>query len=567
MKRKGWPIFALCMLLFSCQAISSVSGSGSSGSSLSPVSYEKDEGGFYILENDFFSSTEDPTDLGQRNKVFTPEDVPEEEHCPFFRLYAGSKQVPVFMVKTNFSHTWTPSANNRMQNGVATIGLEGKTKLKLQLSFDSVKSITIRPLAREVPFDYDENRRVLSFTLCQIGQYTIELTNDRTLHLFVNSIAAFSNPFSPSENPMVFGPGVHDASNDSRISPSNEVVLSSNRKVYLAPNAFVHARFVSTSTSGVEIKGTGYVSGATFERDATAGTATVPFDFSFCKNVVLADFAVLDPAGWCFNLFFCSDVSMNNTKVISSRSNGDGISVQSCKNVEVTNCFVRSWDDSLVVKNYPNWSDNFAEGSTQGIHFSDCLIWTDLAQSMEIGYETVGAVMEDITFENITVLHNFHKAVFSIHNGNNANVTNVTYKDITVEDASMGRGDGANRLVDFQNLYSETWSSAHKVTPIGSVDGVVMSNIKILEGTVSPEVLIQGCVDPRDGFSKEPHYVNDVRIEDVSLYGNVLDNNYVFLNENYATSIVFSSTGNPITGSVLLERDVSSYGSNVDFLS
>jgi len=545
----------------------SVSSSNSSDSSLSTISYEKDEGGFYILENNYFASTEDPTDLGQRNKVFVAEDVQEEPHCPFLRLYVGAKQIPVFTVKTNFSHTWSPSASNRMQNGVATIGLEGKATLKLQLSFNSIKSITIRPLAREVPFYYDESRRVLSFTLSQIGQYTIELTNDRTLHLFVNPIAAFSNPFSTSENPMVFGPGVHDASNDSRISPYNEVVLSSNQKVYLAPNAFVHARFASTSTSGVEIKGTGYVSGATFERDPDAGTATVPLDFQFCQDVVLADFAVLDPAGWCFNLYFCLDVSIDNAKVISSRSNGDGISVQSCQNVEVTNCFVRSWDDSLVVKNYPKWSNRAVEGTTQGIHFSHCLIWTDLAQSMEIGYETVGAVMDDITFTNITVLHNFHKAVFSIHNGNNANVTNVAFRNITVEDASMGQGDGTNRLIDIQNLYSDNWSSSHKVTSLGSIDGVVLSNIKIVGGNETPEVLIQGCIDSREGFSKEPHYVNDVRIEDVSLYGNALDENYASLCKTYATSIVFSMTGSPITGSTLHEQDVSSYGNNIDLLN
>lgn len=567
MKKRGWLLFALFPILFSCQVMPSVSSSGSSDNSLSPVSYEKDEDGFYILEDNYFCSTEDPTDLGRRNKVFIAEDVPEEEHCPFLRLYVGAQQVPVFAVKTNFSHTWSPSANNRMQNGVATIGLEGKATLKLQLSFNSVKSIAIRPLSREVPFDYDEPRRVLSFTLSQIGQYTIELTNDRTLHLFVNSIAAFSNPFPSSENPLVFGPGVHDASNDSRISSYNEVVVSSNQKVYLAPNAFVHARFVSTSTTGVQIKGTGYVSGATFPRDADAGTATVPLDFEFCKDVVLEDFAVLDPAGWCFNLYFCVGLSMNNTKVISSRSNGDGISVQSCQNVEVRNCFVRSWDDSLVVKNYLKWSDRSVEGTTRGIHFSDCLIWTDLAQSMEIGYETVGAVMDDITFTNITVLHNFHKAVFSIHNGNNANVTNVAYKNITVEDAAMGQGDGTNRLIDFQNIYSENWSSSSKITSLGSVDGVSMSNIKIIQGTESPAVLIQGCIDPREGFSKEPHYVNDVCLEDVSLYGNVLDENYVSLSKAYATSIAFSSTGNPITGSTLFEQDVSSYGNNLDLLN
>ena len=37
----------------------------------------------------------------------------------------------------------------------------------------------------------------------------------------------------------------------------------------------------------------------------------------------------------------------------------------------------------------------------------------------------------------------------------------------------MGQGDGTNRLIDIQNLYSDNWSSSHKVTSLGSIDGVV----------------------------------------------------------------------------------------------
>src|SRR5690606_17901139 len=99
----------------------------------------------------------------------------------------------------------------------------------------------------------------------------------------------------------------------------------------------------------------------------------------------------------------------NNLKIITARANGDGVSVQSSSEVTMKDGFVRAWDDALVVKNVDR-------GNTNNVLFDDVTIWTDLAQSMEVGYETYGAKMENITFRNITVLHNFHKAAMSIHN-------------------------------------------------------------------------------------------------------------------------------------------------------
>ena len=45
-------------------------------------------------------------------------------------------------------------------------------------------------------------------------------------------------------------------------------------------------------------------------------------------------------------------MSIDGVKIITARPNGDGITVQSSRNVTVSNSFVRTWDDSLVVKNY-----------------------------------------------------------------------------------------------------------------------------------------------------------------------------------------------------------------------
>ena len=148
----------------------------------------------------------------------------------------------------------------------------------------------------------------------------------------------------------------------------------------------------------------------------------------------------------------------------------DGITTQSCQNVTARNCFVRGWDDNLVVKGY--------DGNVKTILFEDCVLWTDLAQSCEVGYETRAEVMEDITFRNITVLHNFHKPVMSVHNGDNALIQNVRFENILVEDAQMGEGDGARLLIELTTTKSQWSKSAVR----GNTRGVVFDNIKVLSG-------------------------------------------------------------------------------------
>lgn len=112
-------------------------------------------------------------------------------------------------------------------------------------------------------------------------------------------------------------------------------------------------------------------------------------------------------------------------------------------------------------------------------------LWTDLAQSMEIGYETNKACAADseisnISFEDITVIYNFHKPVISIHNADDALVHDIRYKNITVENANMGHGDGASNaeLIEFSTSRSGNWSSTEER---GNIRDVVIENVTALK--------------------------------------------------------------------------------------
>ena len=533
----------------------SVLSSSSSFSSDTQTSFPRDENGFKIFDDSYFACPFDGNEKGETSQVrFAPANEGMELY-PTLKMFLAGQEVPVYKIPINQNRVWKADAGTREYAAYAKFSLKGKAKVFLQCAFNPFEDVTIRPLGMNVPYEIDSSRFVISFTIDSPGQYVIE-TRYRTLHLFVDELKEEN-----LENCIVFKKGIHDKSNDSRISSNNEITVHSNEKIYLEDGAVVRAKFIANSAKGFKIFGPGTIDGSLFPRNPNEGTATVPLDFSFCSDFSLSDFFVADPAGWAFNIYFCSSVGINNVKIISSRSNGDGISIQSCKDVDVEGCFLRTWDDSLVVKNYVDYR-NGNEGETENISFSNCLIITDLAQSMEIGYETIGQKMAGITFSNITVLHAYHKAVMSIHNANNAEVTNVRYENITVEDCDVGLGDGNPYLFDFDCSYSPTWSDNHKKTSLGFVCGVEVSNVKVIAGVSSPKVKVTGSMETREGYPSDEHLVKDVSFKNVSLYGQKLDEAYQGFQKDHCQSVVFENDG-VATGAHYKHSDVSSFGGNI----
>ncbi|MDD5601246.1 MAG: hypothetical protein PHC87_05810, partial [Actinomycetota bacterium] len=120
--------------------------------------------------------------------------------------------------------------------------------------------------------------------------------------------------------------------------------------------------------------------------------------------------------------------------------------------------------------------------------------------------------IEDIYFKNITVIHNFHKPVMSIHNSDNALIKNVHYENIVVEDAQMGQGDGANYLIDLFIGVSQ-WSQSSER---GNIRDIYFDNIKVLGGEYFPVSRIKGF--------DENHTIENVSISNLEIFGDPITN-------------------------------------------
>ena len=414
---------------------------------------------------------------------------------------------------------------------VSMFDFEGKVHVEIEVKEGDVTSAQVSPLIYGIQPEINGN--VISFDLEYSDNYVIEYNGDpnTAIHLFANPIEdePITKEMAEKDDSIVYiGPGVYKA---------DAIPVTSNSTIYLAGGAFVYGQIRTEGLENIKICGRGIISGEIYNRRSES-EYTIPIEIRRSKNVTLEGITFLDPAGWTIALYHSEDITLDNIKIISARQNSDGISVQSCKDVTVKGGFVRTWDDSLVVKNTDR-------GNTENILFDGVNVWTDLAQSMEVGYETNGALMNNITFQNITVMHNFHKAAMSIHNCDDADITNVKYKNITIEDAQMlgdVRDDGENDfLIDMTIAYNIDWTQSGGER--GTIDGVTIENVKVYE-------MLDTIVSRFSGEGPTSD-IKNVTIKDVEIEGKVMSSNEEmgFLTNQYTSNIKVEK-GNQVLGAI-----------------
>ena len=377
--------------------------------------------------------------------------------APSCRVFLDGEEVTaVYETAVCHQRYWTAEPE-LSSTPVAVAVHDGPCRVEIACTDREIRTAVIRPLAKEIRPEILEGKVV--FDLPGPGNYTVEFNGrtDNALHLFVSGTDR-GKPDPDDPKVRLFGPGEH---RDQMITVRN------GETIYLDEGCVLYGQIYCGLGKNFTIAGPGVLCGSIYDRYKDT---LVPVNLSNCSDFTIRDITILDPSAWTVNLLKCKNATIENVKIVSARSNSDGFTFQNCGNILVKDCFVRSWDDSLVVKGYG--------GDVREITFENCTLWTDLAQCCEIGYETRAKVIEDITFRNITVLHAFHKPVISIHNSDSAAVRHVLFENILVEDAQMGLGDGTPYLIDFTTLESQ-WSATLKR---GTIEDVTVRNVRVLSG-------------------------------------------------------------------------------------
>jgi len=294
--------------------------------------------------------------------------------------------------------------------------------------------LKIRPLSKNIKPEVD--CRKIKFS-AGVGQYTVELDgHHNALHIFVNPIREYHVNIE-DENVLYFGPGVHRP---------GHIELKSNQTLFVDAGAVVHASVRSEDCENIKIIGHGIIDYETFDRhDPLMWGYDGLINLIRCKNVTVDGVILKDSSWWTLTAFNCENVLIDNAKAIGMwRYNSDGFDMVNSANVIIRNCFLRTFDDSIVFKglklvlggketvNLDNPKFKCDAKNVENHLVENCVVWCDWGRSLEIGAETCADEYVNIAYKNCDLIHN-ESVALDLQNGDRANVHNVHYEDIRVE--------------------------------------------------------------------------------------------------------------------------------------
>lgn len=221
------------------------------------------------------------------------------------------------------------------------------------------------------------------------------------------------------------------------------------------------------------------------------------------ENVTIRGITIRHSPAWCLHMIYCKNVLIDGIEVHTKYDenggkygifNGDGIDIDSCSNVKITNSLIASQDDCIAIK-----SGRDAEGRRVGVPSENITVEKCTFKSgfgVAVGSEMSGGVRDvfvrDCTFENTHSIASI-KAV----RGRGAYIKNIHYENCTLINRSTEYGDTQwfRGALYADGFYGETEFDADKRAEINEgtpdIDGIYFKNIT-LETTAGNAVYLYG---------------------------------------------------------------------------
>lgn len=419
------------------------------------------------------------------------------------------------------------------------------------------EEVVVRPLSKNIQPEICG--RTIRFTIEKPGQYTVELDGwHHALHVFADPAETF-DICPEDENVIYYGPGVHRP---------GVVFLQSGQTVYVHRDAVVYGSFVAMNADGVRILGSGVIDGSDIIRGNNS--MLVPKDVSRrnsamdiyspiqrgtpCSDIIPTGtqvFAAKEQmqeflSKWnyvygCIHLFNCTNTEINgpilrdsagftvieancinavcdNVKLLTWRYNSDGIDIFNSQNCIIRNCFLRNFDDCVVLKGIVGWDT----WNMENILVENCVVWCDWGRNLEIGAETNAPAYQNIIFRDCDCIHCTHIAL-DIQHSDWAEIHDVLFENIRVEysrhDVAAVYQSGDDSV--FTPVPGKALAIVAVIAPQqfsnypqkGSISRVQYRNIQILteEGAACPGICFRGW--------DEEHTVSDIVIEGLTHNG------------------------------------------------
>lgn len=363
----------------------------------------------------------------------------------------------------------------------------------------------IRPLSAGVKARMIGNDAI-AFELTRPAKLMLELNDNIDYPLFIFASSIEINPPRPGDpNVRFFGPGIHE---------TGEIKLRSNETVYVAGGAIVKGYFTAENVSNIRITGHGIM-------DAHENNTSM-IRMIHCQNVVVDGITIADQPAWRWTSVYaaCDNVLVNNIKILAGdHYSNDGIAIVSCQDFTVRDCFIKCYDDCVVVK-----AHRTERRPAKNIRISECLIWNIQAHSVQIGPELDAPEVCNVLVDNCDLIYPqhtetdtndrsyFYTGALGIMNGDDCDVHNIRFENIRIEKPTA-------KLISLK-IFKTQWNRK-EITSYGKIRDVHFKDIYVVDGDPVPSEIISFGIDQfYNGNEVQPgQLIENITFENLNVLG------------------------------------------------
>lgn len=238
-----------------------------------------------------------------------------------------------------------------------------------------------------------------------------------------------------------------------------------------------------------------------------------------CRNVTLRDTVFRDGALWTVRLTGCEDVLVHGIRIDGDlrMPNCDGIDVDRCRRVRISDCSIVCGDDAISLKACEEFPEH---GPCEDVTVTGCTI-TTTSSALVVGVDATDDI-RNVVFSGC-VIRGSHRGL-SVNLGQSGSFENILFTDMVVEtrifdDRWWGCGEpvyvsaeqwhagaaepGRIRNVRFRNVLARSENGAYVgADRPGRIEGVLMEGVRIELGSWSGR--LGGRLDRRPSGTREP---------------------------------------------------------------
>ncbi|MGF7232209.1 glycoside hydrolase family 28 protein [Arachidicoccus sp.] len=146
------------------------------------------------------------------------------------------------------------------------------------------------------------------------------------------------------------------------------------------------------------------------------------------SNIQIRELNIVNSAYWTIHLAGCNNVVIDGINLLNNVKvrNSDGIDIDHCKNVRISNCQIESGDDCICLKNRREYKEF---GACENIVVTNCIM-TSRSCAVKIGSENMDSICH-VVFDNC-IVKNSNRGI-GIQNRDEGSVSDIQFSNFVIE--------------------------------------------------------------------------------------------------------------------------------------